>query len=367
MKSGSVKAVTMPPDRVTYIARRASPSARSTPESAMPSPIGILAGNDDRQHAARHFRRAPLRVHQAHQRRVAEYPQKQRKRRGRDKGDREAGCREPARARPIAGAERARDGRRDRDREPDVDRHQQERGLARIADRRLVGLVAEARDPEQREHVDRENRDQPDRPGRGHDGDVSHQRALCEYRSMQPLGLGVEGGSGGQGVDPGAAARLRLLEAPRTRRQFKTGRALTCARPFPKTAFRRRFARCLKSRSSASFLRAARILRGRRQGDRRRRDRAENPWRAGLCQARDRPQQICRRFAQGQGRRVHQGAERSAARRRASDLLRPRRRQGRSRRGRAARAVHDRRDLPAGHQGASRGAGRITNAADMSC
>ena len=36
---------------------------------------------------------------------------------------------------------------------------------------------------------------------------------------------------------------------------------------------------------------------------------------------------ICRPFAQGQGRRLHQGAERSPARRRAGDLLRPRRRQ----------------------------------------
>ena len=63
MNSGSVKAVTMPPESVTYIARRASPSARSTPESAMPSAHRDIGGDDDRQHAARDLaRRAPARA-----------------------------------------------------------------------------------------------------------------------------------------------------------------------------------------------------------------------------------------------------------------------------------------------------------------
>jgi hypothetical protein len=37
-------AVTIAPESVTYIARRASPTARSTPDIAMPSAIGTLAG-----------------------------------------------------------------------------------------------------------------------------------------------------------------------------------------------------------------------------------------------------------------------------------------------------------------------------------
>ena len=36
--------MTIAPESVTYIARRASPTARRTPDIAMPSPIGTLAG-----------------------------------------------------------------------------------------------------------------------------------------------------------------------------------------------------------------------------------------------------------------------------------------------------------------------------------
>ncbi len=36
--------MTIAPDSVTYMARRASPTARSTPDNAMPSAIGTFAG-----------------------------------------------------------------------------------------------------------------------------------------------------------------------------------------------------------------------------------------------------------------------------------------------------------------------------------
>jgi hypothetical protein len=41
---GSIMAVTMEPKRVTYMERRASPTERKTPESAMPSAIKPLVG-----------------------------------------------------------------------------------------------------------------------------------------------------------------------------------------------------------------------------------------------------------------------------------------------------------------------------------
>ena len=44
MSSGSRNAVAIPADSVTYIARRASPTARKTPENAMPTASGTLAG-----------------------------------------------------------------------------------------------------------------------------------------------------------------------------------------------------------------------------------------------------------------------------------------------------------------------------------
>ena len=44
MSSGSRKAVAIPADSVTYIARRASPTARSTPENVMPTASGTFAG-----------------------------------------------------------------------------------------------------------------------------------------------------------------------------------------------------------------------------------------------------------------------------------------------------------------------------------
>ena len=45
MSVGSRMAVTNAPDSVTYMARRASPTARNRPDIAMPSAIGTLAGS----------------------------------------------------------------------------------------------------------------------------------------------------------------------------------------------------------------------------------------------------------------------------------------------------------------------------------
>ena len=44
MSSGSRNAVAIPADSVTYIARRASPTARKIPENVMPTASGTLAG-----------------------------------------------------------------------------------------------------------------------------------------------------------------------------------------------------------------------------------------------------------------------------------------------------------------------------------
>ena len=44
MSRGSKNAVAIPADSVTYIARRASPTARSTPDIAMPIASGTFAG-----------------------------------------------------------------------------------------------------------------------------------------------------------------------------------------------------------------------------------------------------------------------------------------------------------------------------------
>ena len=44
MNSGSRKAVAIPADKVTYIARRASPTARKIPENVMPTASGTFAG-----------------------------------------------------------------------------------------------------------------------------------------------------------------------------------------------------------------------------------------------------------------------------------------------------------------------------------
>ncbi len=44
MSVGSRTAVTIAPDSVTYIARRASPTARNSPDITKPSAIGTLAG-----------------------------------------------------------------------------------------------------------------------------------------------------------------------------------------------------------------------------------------------------------------------------------------------------------------------------------
>ena len=100
--------------------------------------------------------------------------------------------------------------------------------------------------------------------------------------------------------------------------------------------------------------RAARLLRRRRPRDRDRRARADEVRRADLRAPRDRPQHLRRQRPEGQGRDLHRGPGRGAARRDAG-LQRPRRVAGGAPGGGGARLQRLRRDLPAGHQGARRG------------
>jgi hypothetical protein len=153
-----------------------------------------IGGDDDREQPTRDARGRLLRMHEPRQRVVAKDPEPERQRRRHEPGDDEPGSREPAGAGSIARAERTRNRRRKGDGQADIDRHQHEGQLAGVADRGLVGLHAETRDPEQRDDVDRENRDEPDRAGGGHDGDMAHQRARRKYGRVN-----AGGGSTGHG------------------------------------------------------------------------------------------------------------------------------------------------------------------------
>ncbi len=95
---------------------------------------------------------------------------------------------------------------------------------------------------------------------------------------------------------------------------------------------------------------APRILRGRGARDRDRRARAREIWPAGLCAARDRPQQIRGRKPEEQGRDLRRGPVGSAAAGR-HRVQRPW--GGQERRGgsRGARPAGPQRHLPAGDQG----------------
>ena len=71
-------------------------------------------------------------------------------------------------------------------------------------------------------------------------------------------------------------------------------------------------------------LRAARLLRRGRPGHRCGREGARGPWRAGLCAARDRPQQIRCREPEAERCGLRQGTRRNSGYGRARDLLGPR-------------------------------------------
>ena len=109
---------------------------------------------------------------------------------GEDGGDDERGRSKAPCARPVASAERARDRGRGCNGEPDVDRHDEERHQADIADGRLERLIAELRHPEQRQKIDDEHRHQADGAGRGHHRDMAHQRPMREHGPLVVSGAG---------------------------------------------------------------------------------------------------------------------------------------------------------------------------------
>ena len=89
---------------------------------------------------------------------------------------------EPARPRPLAGAERPRDEGADGDHQPDIDGGGEEQDDGGEAHARRQGRVAEPGDVDERQEVDEEDGDEPDGAGRRHDGDVAHGRAGDETR-----------------------------------------------------------------------------------------------------------------------------------------------------------------------------------------
>ena len=163
-----------------------------------------IGRDGDGEEAAGDRRRLAARVQQQIERRVAQQQHDDRQRGRHDAGDRQAGGGEAARALPVAGAERARHGRRNGDGEADRHRQRDELQLAGVADRRLQVLRAEPRDPEQRQEVDGEHRHQADRAGRGHHRDVAHGRAAREYGRVV-----AGGGGGGHAADLKGAGRAR--------------------------------------------------------------------------------------------------------------------------------------------------------------
>ena len=117
----------MPPDSVTYMARRASPQARNTPDSAMPSPIGTLAGMMTASSPLATSAASPRACMKLLERKIATEPQQGRQHRVADEADQQQpGGGEAARLPAVSGAERARHARRNGDRQADVDRHQDE-------------------------------------------------------------------------------------------------------------------------------------------------------------------------------------------------------------------------------------------------
>ena len=172
--------MTIAPESVTYIARRASPTARSRPDIAMPSVMGRLAGRVMARNFEATASGSPLAwtTWMSAQSRKTNITVVTRTETIAEIVSAEAASRRAAR--PVARPDRPRDRGRGGDGEPDVDRHGEERRQADIADRGLERLVAEPRNPEQRQEVDGEDRHEPDRPGRGHHRDVAEQRALVK-------------------------------------------------------------------------------------------------------------------------------------------------------------------------------------------
>ena len=183
--------MTIAPDSVTYIARRASPTARRTPDIAMPSAIGTFAGMVMARKIEATRCGSPLRMQDRDQAPVAKGEHQRGDERGDDRRDRRTPRRRACGPAVGACAERPRHRRRNGDGEADVDRHGEEGREADIADRRLERLIAEPRHPEQRQEIDGEDRHQSDRPGRGHHRDMAHQRPLREHgQSLVAGGVG---------------------------------------------------------------------------------------------------------------------------------------------------------------------------------
>ena len=103
----------------------------------MASANGDIGRHGDGEKAAGDRRRLAARVQQQIERRLAQQQHGDRQRGRHDAGDRQTGSGEAARARPVAGAERARHRRRNGDGEADDDRQRDELQLAGVADRRL--------------------------------------------------------------------------------------------------------------------------------------------------------------------------------------------------------------------------------------
>ena len=120
-------------------------------------------------------------------------------------------------------------------------------------------------------------------------------------------------------------------------------------------AFRARRGHHRQAAAGNPALRPTWILCRRGAGHRRGRAGSRHLWAARLRAARDRAQQVRRREPEAEGRRVRARTRRGAGWRRPGDLFRPRRRQDGAGECRFARAHHDRRHLPAGHQGSPRG------------
>ena len=190
MSSGSRTAVAAPAESVTYIARRASPTARSTPESVIPSASGTFAGMLMAMNFEATSADSPCACSTVTRIQSLQRDHRRGHRGGEDEGYDERGGRQAPRAGPVAGAERPRDRGRGRDGEPDVDRHDEERHQADIADRRLERLIAELRHPEQRQEIDGEHRHEADRAGRRHHRDVPHERPVREHGPLVVSGFG---------------------------------------------------------------------------------------------------------------------------------------------------------------------------------
>ncbi len=149
-----------------------------------------VGGYADGDEARGDHGRFAMRVQDGGQDPVAQQEHRRRHRGGEYRGDGERGGGETPRARPVAGAKRARDRGRGCDGEADVDRHDEERDQADIADRGLERLIAELRHPEQRQKIDDEHRHQADGAGGGHDRDMAHQRPVREHGPLVVRGAG---------------------------------------------------------------------------------------------------------------------------------------------------------------------------------